>query len=121
MDAEDKMPRYSTDLVKVLAETYELPPLPSSAYGWINLTPSRIRELAFIAGQNAVVQMLIDWLEESNAEELDESNVGETGPDAITAEFGRVLGPDSVEHKGLAPTRMAPRSLEPLLDSGGDE
>jgi hypothetical protein len=121
MDAEDKMPRYSADLVRALSEMYELPPLPQTAQGWVNLTPSRTRELAFIAGQAAVVAMLADWFAESNAEEQDESNTGETGHDAITAEFGKVLGPDSEQHKELAPIRMAERSLEPLLDSGSDE
>lgn len=121
MDKDDKIPKYTYDLITTLDREFEAPPLPKTAAGWINMDEARSRELAFIAGQRAMVDMLVNWMNESEGDTDVENPVNSTGPEAFETEFGRVLDEGLSKSTVVAPLRVAEVSLGTRVDTDDHE
>jgi len=116
------IPKYTYDLLLQLDRDYQLPRLPLTAEGWQHMDEARARELAFIAGQRALVNLLLEWQEESNRVDGDvEDKVATSGPTVYDSEFGRVLDPSIAGDPDMEPIRVASASLGALLDTGDNE
>jgi hypothetical protein len=120
MDTNDKIPKFTYDLLKQLDETLPAIPMPLTEKGWGKLDENTLRQMAFYAGQRALVEMLLEWERVSN--EGEDYEDADRGPGLLGDEetFGRVLGTNA-EHQGVASISVARATIGALLDTGTDE
>ena len=119
MDQEDKIPKFTYDLLAQLNEALVPISYPMTGKGWGRLDENSLRELAFYAGQRALVDMLLDWQERTNEGEDGDSD-REAGLVEDTNVYGRVLGTNK-EHQGLASISVARTNIGAMLDLDTDE
>ena len=68
-DDDDTFPRYSYDLVDFLDINVQRPSFPVTANQFRDLDEAQVRSAAFTAGARSIVDMLIDWRTELDAED----------------------------------------------------
>jgi hypothetical protein len=77
-DYLSKIPRYTYDLVEYLDQVVpevSLDGLPVSE--WQQMDEGRVRALAYMAGRRSLVDELVGWREEENADASEESGTPE--------------------------------------------
>ncbi len=119
MDPNEHIPKFTYDLLEQLDEALPRLPLPSSEVAWGAMSEAKLRQLAFIAGQRALVDMLLDWQRETNGETDEDTDRG-TGLVEEQDVYGRVLGLNS-EHEGVASVSVARTNIGSVLDTDTDE
>lgn len=121
MSKEDAIPVLSADLIEALDVIYQPLTLPLTAAEWGEMDERVMRQQAFYCGQRALVDMLIEWLRESNEPEGsdDDGDSGGAELDVYETQFGRVLG-DSKERPEVASPPMARAVLGAMLDLDPD-
>ena len=111
---EEKLPRFSYDLVTWLDETIGRPDFPVSANAFRAMDEGTLRAAAFTAGARSIVDMLLDIREEEITNEVTESsNDADDQPDVV---FPRVLGEGSILREITPPLRVAEIEPERELD-----
>lgn len=114
MEDHDRLPRFSHDLIKYLSEVTPVPSFPTTALGFAGLDEPSMRRAAFMAGARALVDHLVDWLEEQNTSEQEREKADEAGGvlDRPRLRFPRVLGSDGEVREISPPAHMADDTSE---------
>lgn len=110
MEQDERIPRFSHDLIERLDADTPVPQLPFTVSGWSELGEDRVRQLAFMSGMRAMVDMLMEWAREED-EDGDDTDTGADGgrwPVGRTVDdFGKYQEVVSVD---LAGHLLAPQS-----------
>jgi len=115
MDQDDKLPRFSMDLIEKLDAETPIPDLPYTLSGWNNYDEAAIRRHAFASGMRAMVDMLVAW-----AKEEEDGDLEDTSDDGRRWSTGRVI--DSFgKYREVAAMEMAVRLPEAIPSSDPDE
>lgn len=77
MDQDDKIPTFSSELIEKLDKETPVPSLPFTVGSWAALDEAKLRQLSFLAGMRAMVDMLVEWSKEE--EDGDDSDTGADG------------------------------------------
>lgn len=108
MEPDDKLPRYSSDLIDMLDKLIEQPEFPNTANGWRDLDEPTLRRRAFTAGARSLVDQLLSW----RAEEEDDEDVS----DGTGSRFGGVLRGDDFVRGASSPLRVDIGDVEDDVD-----
>ena len=109
MAEDDKLPRYSYDLITLLAEEIGSPTFPNTANGFAGLTEDVLRRAAFTAGARSVVEHLLTWRDEEEEAERDGDTEGASDGlhDRPEVRFPRVFGSDGEVREVTSPVTLA--------------
>lgn len=110
------IPQYSIKLIELLDETTPRPKFPETAQQIALLDESVIRQGCYLAGRRAIVDELIQALQEDNTD-ADDSNEEPAGEGSLG---GVILGADGEERETLASAYMAARSIDEDDSDGSD-
>ena len=103
----DSLPKYSADLIAELdAMVHPMNLDGLTARGWGHIDESRVRQLAYVAGQRALVDLLIGMQREVEESSEDKTQSAETHS-GETELYERVFDPSGGEHKNVASVHMA--------------
>lgn len=114
MEEDDKLPRFSYDLIKMLDETVLTPDFPRSANAFHDLDDAEMRRAAFTAGARSVVDMLVAWVEEM--EDGDNESEARDLFDEAAPVFPRILDTSGEVREVSSSVRMGQYSLGHGLD-----
>ncbi len=104
MDEYEELPRLSYKLIEMLDQTVPLPTLPCTPKAAAGLTEEQMRRMAFIMGMRAIVNDLVDTMNEERrekGEELPEVNPADGLTHGEWDGLARIMGSDG-EIKALA-------------------
>jgi hypothetical protein len=119
VDQEDKLPRFSMDLIDKLDAETPIPDLPYTLNGWTEYNEATIRRQAFASGMRAMVDMLVAWSKEDERE-AEHGDLEDTGEDERRWSTGRVI--DSFgKYREVAAMEMAVRLPQAKPPSDPDE
>ncbi len=106
MADDERIPRFSYDLITILDTEIASPTYPNTANGFAAMTQEAVRAAAFTAGARSIVDWLIDWRGEQDEHdaEIEEDGSIPDGPDAV---FPRVFDGDGDVREDISPVRMA--------------
>lgn len=99
MADDDRLPRFSSDLIDYLDEAIRRPDFPQTADGFAGLDDKSIRRAAFTAGARELVDFLLAWRQE----EFDREEQAEAVPDGPKPIFPRLFGADGFIREVLPP------------------
>ena len=116
MDEDDKLPRFSYDLIQMLDETVLTPDFPRSANEFHALDEAELRRAAFTAGARSVVDMLVAWVAE--LEEAESETETRDLFDAAAPVFPRIFDTQGKVRETTSSVRMGQYSLGHGLDAG---
>ena len=109
MEEDDKLPRFSYDLIQMLDSSVLIPNFPRSANEFHALDEAEVRRAAFTAGARSVVDMLVAWLDEIE-EENSETEARDIFDEAAPV-FPRILDTQGEVREVLSSVRMGQYSL----------
>ena len=113
MDEDENIPRFSYDLIEWLDRNIAAPSFPLSAEGFADLDARAVRRAAFTSGGRQLVDMLIAWRDEGEAD--DEVAGVVDGP---AERYPPVFG-EGGDVRGSTPSvRVAGLPTEPLSSDG---
>ena len=95
------IPQYSNDLIEMLDEQVKHPELPYNMKGWAGLNEGELRRGAFIAGQRALVNDLVQALREDNG--IDTHDGGQSPMDST-----------GQKRESMAPVHLASSDFEEI-------
>lgn len=114
MDEDDKLPRFSYDLIDFLDETVARPKFPDTANRFHALDEAEIRRAAFTAGARSVIDGLIAWRDE--LEEVHEEITTGGLPDETGPVFPKLFDTDGEVREIASSVHVARESSGPVLD-----
>ena len=117
----DELPKYSADLIEQLDKMISRMHMDGlTAAGWGRIDEGRVRQLAFLAGQRALVDLLLGMqreMEEARGDSSETQDIDTGGPEL----YERVFDPSGAEHKNVASVHMAGSFTNVLgSDDGGE-
>ncbi|MQB00206.1 MAG: hypothetical protein GEU78_07930 [Actinobacteria bacterium] len=110
MAAQDTLPRFSYDLIQWLSDNIEPAEVPQTIQGWAKLSNEETRmRLAFKAGARSLVDQLVMWQQEEEAEASDDGQP--EGEPASISDGPELRFPDVFDPLGNVRQVVTPASM----------